>query len=150
MAAGNFTVYGAAIEGIAKGTIDLDTDSFRVTLHSTSYTPNANADDTWSDVSSTEFPTAGGYTADGVALASVTVTRSGATVTFDAADVSWTSSTLASVKYAVVTKRAGGSLASGDLLLGYIELESGGTVSTTSGTLAIAWNASGLFTIARV
>lgn len=150
MAAGTFTVYGAAIEGLAKGSIDLDTDTFVATLHSSSYTPSSDADDTWSDIKTTELSTGSGYTAGGVALTSVSVTRSGATVTFDADDVSWTSSTL-TAKYVVITKRAGGSLADADLLLGYAQLETGGggTVSTTNGTLAVNWNASGLFTIAR-
>jgi hypothetical protein len=148
MAAGTFTVYGAAVEAIAKNPIDLDTGTFVLTLHTSSYTPTVNTDDTWSDVSTTEFTTANGYTAGGKVL-TMSVTRSGATVTVDADDQSWTSSTLTSVKYGIVTQRAGGSLVAGDLLLGYFELESGGTVSTTNGTLAVNWNASGLFTIAR-
>lgn len=148
MAAGAFQVYGAAIEGIAKNTIDLDSATFVLTLHSGSYTPTVDTHSTWADVSASEFSTANGYTAGGKVL-TMSVTRSSATVTVDADDQSWTSSTLASVKYGVVTKRSGGSLVSGDLLLGYFELESGSTVSTTNGTLAVNWNASGLFTIAR-
>lgn len=149
MAAGTFIVYGAAIEAIAKNTIDLDTHTFVATLHTASYTPSSNADDTWSDLSATEFSTAGNYTAGGQALSSVTVTRSGATVTFDAADLTWANVTMSAVKYLVVTMRAGGSLVAGDLLLGYVELESGGTVSPSAAALTVTWNASGLFTIAR-
>lgn len=148
MAAGTFTLYGAAIESIAKGAIDLDTDTFVAVLVGAGYTPSNDADDTWSDLSAEELTTGSGYTAGGIALSSVTVTRSGATVTFDAADLSWTSSTL-TAKYVVLVRRAGASLVAGDLLLGYAELEAGGTVSTTNGTLAVNWNASGIFTIAR-
>ena len=150
MPAGTFTVYGAAIEGIAKGNIDLDGSTFVAVLVGAGYTPANDTHSTWADVSANELSTGNGYTAGGVALSSVTVNRSGATVTFDAADISWTSSTL-TAKYVVVVRRAGASLASGDLLLGYAELETGGagTVSTTNGTLAVNWNASGLFTIAR-
>ena len=145
MAAGTFTLYGAAKENIAKALIDLDTDNFVVTLLGAGYTPSVNADDTWSDISANEI-TGTGYTAGGAALASVTVTRSGGTVTFDAADVSWSSSTI-TAKYAAIVKKAGASLDGTDLLLGYVELETGGTVSTTNGTLAIQWNASGIFTL---
>jgi len=70
-------------------------------------------------------------------------------VTFDAADLVWSNVTLSAAKYLVVTKRAGGSLVSGDLLLGYVELESGGTVSPSAAALTVTWNASGLFTVAR-
>lgn len=145
MAAGTVTLYGAAKENIAKALIDLDTDSFVVALLGSGYTPSVNSDDTWSDISANEI-SGTGYTAGGSALAGVTVTRSGGTVTFDANDVSWTSSTL-TAKYAVIAKKAGGSLAGTDLLLAYVELETGSTVSTTNGTLAITWNASGIFTL---
>lgn len=145
MAAGTFTLYGSAKENIAKALIDLDTDSFVVALLGAGYTPSVNVDDTWSDISANQI-TGTGYTAGGAALTSVTVTRSGGTVTFDAADVSWTSSTI-TAKYAVIAKKAGASLTGTDLLLGYVELETGGTVSTTNGTLAIQWNASGIFTL---
>lgn len=145
MAAGTVQVYGAAKEGIAKGLIDLDTDTFVVTLHSSSYTPALNTHATWADVSASEI-TGTGYTAGGIALSSVTVTRAGGTVTFDAADVSWSSSTLTG-KYAVVTKRASASLISTDKLLGYFEMESGSTVSTTNGPLAIQWNAAGILAL---
>lgn len=146
MAAGNFVVYGAAIENIAKGLMDLDTSTFVVTLHGTGYTPNATTHSTWADVSASQM-SGTGYTAGGKTL-TMSVTRSGGTVTVDANDQTWTTITLTSAKYAVVTQRAGGSLASGDLLLGYFELESGGTVSPSGGNLTITWNASGLFTMA--
>lgn len=149
MAAGTFTVYGAAVEAIAEARMDLDGGTFVATLHTGSYTPSSNVDDTWSDVSATEFSTGGNYTAGGQALSSVTTNRSGATVTFDAADLTWSNVTLSAAKYLIVTLRAGGSLVGGDLLLGYVELESGGTVSPSAAALTVTWNASGLFTIAR-
>jgi hypothetical protein len=148
MPASAFTTYGAAIEAIARANLDLDGSTFVATLHGASYTPQADVDDEWSDVSASELVTGNGYTAGGVALTSVTVTRSGATVTFDAADVSWPNSTL-TAKWVVVTRRAGASLAASDRLVGFCELETGGTVSTTNGTLSVQWNAAGLFTVSR-
>lgn len=145
MPAGTVTLYGAAKEAIAKALIDLDSDTFVVALVGSGYSPAVNTNSTWADVSANQI-TGTGYTAGGVALTGVTVTRSGGTVTFDANDVSWTSATL-TAKYAVIAKRASASLASTDLLLAYVELETGSTVSTTNGTLAINWNASGIFTL---
>ena len=84
MATGNVTVYGAAKEAIAKATIDLDNDTFVCTLHTNAYTPTVNTHSTWADVSGSQVAAGGGYSSGGVALSSVTVTRSSGTVTFDA------------------------------------------------------------------
>jgi len=145
MPAGAIKVYGAALERLLEGGIDLDTDTFVVTLHTSSYTPNQSTHGLWSDVSGTEVSGAG-YTGGGVVLASITSNRSGLVVTFDAADVSWTSATI-TAKYAVVTRRAGGSLVSGDFLLSFLDLETdGGSISSTAGTFSVAWDAGGIFT----
>lgn len=147
MAAGDFTLFGAAKEAIAKATIDLDTHSFVAALVTSSWTPAVTTDDTWSDLSANEVANGGGYTTGGAAT-TITVTRSGGTVTVDASDVSWASSTI-TAKYVVIVKKAGGALTGTDLLLGYSDLNSGGgSVSTTNGTFAVTWNASGLFTLA--
>lgn len=146
MPAGAVKVYAEAAEALIEGLIDLDTDTFVVTLHTSSYSPAQNTHATWADVSASEV-SGTGYTAGGVALSSVTSSSSGAVVTFDAADVSWPSSTI-TAKYAVITKRAGGSLVSGDRLLAYVDLDSGGgSVSSTAATFTIQWNASGIFTV---
>jgi hypothetical protein len=149
MPAGPFIPFSAAVEAVTKANLDLDGSTIVATLHGASWTPAVNADDTWSDLSASEFATAGGYTAGGQALASITVTRSGAVTTFDAADVTWSALTMTNVKYLVLTRRAGGSLAAGDLLLGYMELESGGVVSPSAQNLTVAWNASGIITFTR-
>lgn len=146
MAAGNFIVYGAAMENIAKALHDLDSGTYVLTLHGTGYTPNTNTHSTWADVSGSQM-TGTGYTAGGKTL-TMSVTRSGGVTTVDADDQTWTTVTLSAAKYGVVTRRAGGSLVSGDLLLGYFELESGSSVSPSGGNLTVTWNASGLFTIA--
>lgn len=147
MAVGDFTLYGAGKEALLKGQIDPDTANFSCFLATSSYSPSVNVDDTYSDVSANEVPNGSGYTTGGVNLGTLTVTRSGGTVTIDeATDPSWSSATF-TCKYAVVAQRAGGSLASGDLLFGYVDLDTGGgSVSVSSGTLTIAWNALGLVT----
>ena len=151
MPAGNFTVYAPAMESIHKGAIDLDTDNFNAILVTSSYTPNANTDDTYSDVSANELATANGYTVGGISLGAMAVTRSGAVVTVDnSTNPSWTAAGTLTAKYCVVSKRAGGSLVAGDLLLGYVDLETGGgSVSATNAAFTVTWNVSGLFTVTR-
>jgi hypothetical protein len=158
MAAGIWNVYGAAIEAIARNTLDLDasgTPKFRMTLVTASYTPVVDQHALWSSVSANEVANGGGYTTHGKLLTAV-VDRTGSpdagVITFDVNDQSWTTSTI-TAKYAVIVSDANndGTLAAGDLLLCYCDLETGGgSVSTTNGTFAITINAAGVFTIARV
>jgi hypothetical protein len=150
MAASNFLVYGEAILNIHKGLLDLDTGTIVAVLLGSGYTPDDNAHGLWSDLSGAELSTAGGYTAGGVALSGVTVTRSTGTIKFDADDVVWNPATL-TAKYVALVKRAGGSLVSGDYAIGYSQLETGGagTLSPSGAPLTVAWNAGGIFTVAR-
>lgn len=147
MPAGSWKVYGAAAEAVAKGTVDLDTNTFRMVLVTSAHTPNQSTHSTWADMSANEA-TGTGYTSSGKLL-TCTVTRSSLVVTFDCDDQSWTTSTI-TAKYAVIVKDAdaNGTLASTDALVAYCDLETGGgSISTTAGTLAITINASGVFTL---
>ena len=149
MAAGAFKVYGAAVENISKGLLDLDSHTFRMVLLTSSYTPNQGTHATWADASAAEVAAGGGYSTHGKLL-TCTVNRTTNTVTFDCDDQSWTSSTI-TAKYAAIVRDAdaNGSLASTDMVLCYCDLETGGgSVSTTAGTFAVNINASGVFTIA--
>lgn len=147
MPAGNWLVYGAALEGLLEGSLDLDTHTFRMVLVTSAYTPNQQTHSAWSSVSANEVANGNGYATHGKLL-TCTSTRSGLVVTFDCDDQSWPSSTI-TAKYAVIVRDAdaNGSLASTDLLLAYVDLETaGGSVSTTNGTLTVQINASGVFT----
>lgn len=147
MAANPFFLYGPALEAVADGVIDLDTDAFRMILVGTGYTPNQSTDALYSDVSANEI-SGTGYTAGGK-LITQSVTRSGLIVTFDCDNQSWASSTLTNVAYAALVRDANGdgSLAAGDLLLCAAELEAGGSLSTVNGTLAVNINDNGVFAI---
>lgn len=154
MAAGAFVVFGNAIEQHARGAIDFDTDSFRMVLVTSSWTPSDDADDAWSDISGNEVANGNGYTTHGKAL-TMSVMRMGSpapgTVHIDCDDQSWTSSTI-TAKYAVVVRDddGNGALAAGDIPICYSDLdEGGGSISTTNGTFAVNINANGLFTLAR-
>lgn len=147
MAANPWAIYGNALEKILDGTIDLDTDSFRMVLVGTGYTPNQSTNTAWSDISANEI-SGTGYTANGKAITQG-VSRSGLAITFDCDDQSWTSSTLSNVAYAVIVRDgdSNGALAAGDIPLCYCELEDGGSLSTTNGALAVNINAAGVFTV---
>ena len=89
MAAGNVILFNTFREYVADGTIDLDTHTFKVQLHSSTFVPSAENDAVRADLSD-ELATAVGYTAAGATLANVTWTRSTTTVTLDADNVTWT------------------------------------------------------------
>lgn len=148
MAAGNWIIYGPALEAYHKGTVDLDTDTFRMVLVTSSYTPAQNTDDAWSDISANEVAGGGGYSTHGK-LITQSVTRASNVVTFDCDDQSWAAATI-TAKYAVLVKdaNADGSLAAGDVPLAYCDLESGGgSLSSTAAAFSVTINAAGVFTV---
>lgn len=147
MAAGTVTVYSNAVLNLTKAAMNLSSDTFVCILVTSGYTPAPNTDSTYANVSANEVAAGGGYTTGGVVLTSVTDTLTTATVTYTAAASSWSSATI-TAKYAVIVRRASGSLVSGDLLVSYVSLDSGGaSVSSTNATFTVAWNASGIFTL---
>lgn len=148
MPAGNWLVYGHALEQLIEGGLDLDNNTWRMALVTSAYTPAQTTHSAWSSISTNEVANGNGYTTHGKLL-TVTSNRSGLVVTFDCDDQSWTSSTI-TAKYAVIVRDgdANGALAAGDIPLCYCDLETGGgSVSTTNGTFAITINASGVFTV---
>ena len=82
-----------------------------------------------------------GYSAGGESLTSITFATSGGTITWDAADVEWTGSTITGARYAAIYDD---SLTNDPLICA---IDFGGDFSTTSGTFKITWNASGIFTL---
>jgi hypothetical protein len=109
-------------------------------LH-TAYTFDPDTHDFFNDASATEI-TGTGYTANGVTLGSKTSTYDTATdqIRLDAADVSWTTSTLSATDALLWVNTAGAS--STDPILGNVDF--GATVTTTAGTFAITWDATGI------
>jgi hypothetical protein len=126
----------------------MDADTFKVTLHSSSYTPNAATQTVYADLTN-ELSTANGYTNGGATLGSVTFSQSGATVTFDAADTAWTASGGSIVARYAVIRKSGTANARVDPLVAYILLDTtpADVTTTTGNALTLVWNASGIFTI---
>jgi hypothetical protein len=92
MAAGPWQFYESAREFLADGTIDLDTNTFKIAL----FTSSSNAgtlttNDELADLTN-QVANGDGYTTGGETLSGVTWTRSGATVTFAADNEVWTAS----------------------------------------------------------
>ena len=119
---------------------DTTADRFKCLLTTASYTPNYSTHSLYSDVTD-QVPGTGGYVTGGESLTSITFATSGGTITWDAADVEWTSSTIAGAAFAVVYDD---SLTNKPLICC---IDFGGAFSTTSGTFKITWNASGIFTL---
>ena len=136
----SISFYNNATKDILDGTIDLDSDTIKVSLHASSYTPSV-AHDFFSDL--TNEVTGSNYTAGGATLGSTAVT----TVTtndamYDAADTTWSAHAtgFSTARYAVIYKSTGTDSTSP--LLGYIDFTS--DQDNVNNDLTIKWNASGI------
>lgn len=158
MAQGTITLFNEFAESIADGRIDLDTHTFKAALTTLQVggTPQIAATDAvpcWgaggsTNLSSSEVSAGGGYTAGGIALSSVTWAESSGVATFDAADISWTSSASgdpATIKSLVLYS----DTATNKDAVGFMDMTADGTtaISLLSGDISVAWNASGIFTV---
>lgn len=136
-------MYGKALEGLFSATaarrVDWVGDTIKVMLCTSSYTPDQDAHTFKSDI--TNEITGAGYTAGGVALASKTLTYTGAAnkEVLDAADPSWASATF-TARYAVVYKDTG--TGSTSPVLGYVDFGADQTV--TGATFTIVWDVDGV------
>lgn len=125
-------IYNSAVDDMAKGAMDFDTDTFKVMLVTSSYTPNKDTHDKRDDVTNEVSGT--GYTAGGVTSA-CTVTKDTANdrVTLSFAAVNWASSTI-TARAAVIYKSRGGA-ASSDELVCYVDF--GADVSSSAATFSL-------------
>lgn len=133
-------LYGNFLVKALNKEVDFDSDTIKVALVSSSYTPNQDTHDYWNDVSAYEV-TGTGYTTGGATLASKTVTYDSANnvIILDAADVTWSSSTI-TARYAVVYDSTGTSSTSA--LIGYVDF--GSDQSSTNGNFTITWDSTGI------
>lgn len=133
-------LYNSFKRDIQNGAIDLDTDTIKVMLVTSSYAQNIDTHTKRSDITNEVSGT--GYTAGGATLGSVTVSADNTNDrgTFDAADTSWTTATI-TARGAVYYKSRGGA-SSADELIGYIDF--GSDQTSTAGTFLITWSANGI------
>lgn len=140
-------MYGPFLVKAFNKEVDWDSDTFKVALVSSSYTPNQDTHDYWDDVSSNEI-SGPGYTAGGQALTSKTISYDSGSnvVTLDAADVVWANASV-TARYAVVYDDSGATN-SQKVLLGYLDF--GSDQSSTNAAFSVTWDATGIarFTVA--
>jgi hypothetical protein len=135
-------LYGSAPAKFANKEIDWDSDTIKVSLHTSTYTPDQDTHDYFNDATNEASGT--GYTAGGATLGTKTVGyTAGTNITkFDAADTSWASSTI-TARYAVIYDSTPGTAATNPLI-GYVDF--GADMSSNNGTFQITWDANGIFT----
>jgi hypothetical protein len=130
--------YTSALKSAFNKEIDLDSDTIKVMLCTSSYTPSQGTHQYKSSI--TNEVTGTGYTAGGTTVASVSVSVSGTTFAFDGGDISWTSATF-TARYGILYDSTPATDATRPLL-GYIDF--GADQSPSAGTLSITWDATGI------
>ncbi len=135
-------VYNALKKNIMNGGIDLDSDTIKVALVTSSYTPDQDSDEDFADVTNEVSGT--GYTAGGAELANKAVTADNTDDegVFDADNVTWSSSSI-TARGAVIYKSTG--TPANDLLIAYIDF--GEDKVSSDGDFTITWDAEGILNL---
>lgn len=137
-------IYNRFKSGLLAGDFDLDTggNTIKVALVTSTYTPDIDTHEDFADI--TNEVTGTGYTAGGETLASQAVTKDTTDDegVFDAADVTWSTSTI-TARGAVVYKDTGTPATS--LLICYFDF--GSDQSSSSGDFTITWNSEGIINV---
>lgn len=125
-------IYTSFWNDMAKGNVDMDTDTFYGMVVTSAYTFNKDTHAKRSDI--TNEVTGTGYTSGGAAC---TVTVSAIDTTNDRQEIvlgsiSWASSTITGARQLVVYKRRGGASSADELVCC---VDNGADVSTSAGTL---------------
>jgi hypothetical protein len=151
MAVGAFTFTDPGYLAVRKGTIDLENDTIVAVLVDTAHTP-ALTEDTYSDFSANECASAD-YTSnhpEGLTVTGLTWTQtSSRNFKLDGNILNFGDAVTIAARYVYLVRRAGATLVAGDLVVGYMDLNDGGStnVSSTNGDFDVDWNAAnGLFT----
>lgn len=142
MATANY--YGKFGLALMNKEADMNSDTFKVSLHTATYTPDADVHDYFDDA--TNEVTGTNYTPGGVTIATPTITYDAATneTRWDAGDATWTNVTIAAFRYAVIRDDTPATNATKPLVA-YVDL---GAQSITAGNVTIQWDALGIAYIA--
>lgn len=141
-----FVFYDAFAVTSKDGTIDIDTDTIKVALFTSSYTPSASSDTQYGSLTN-EVANANGYTTGGATITNTAMTQTGGAGKFDGDDVTWTASGGSIVaRYWVMYSD---TATNKDLIAyGLIDYNDLDVTTTDTYTLTISWNSSGIFTVA--
>lgn len=135
--------FGRAFLAALNKEIDIDSDTIKMMLCTSSFTPNQDTMDYKNDV--TAEVTGEGYTAGGQTLTGVSIAYNGTnnTITIDCNDVVWENATI-TASYAVIYDDTPGTEATKPLL-GYISFAE--PVSSTAGDFTVTIDSAGLLTL---
>lgn len=151
MAVGAFTFTDPGYLAVRKGTIDLENDTIVGVLVDNAHTPSVVNDDLYSDISANEC-TDTDYTTnhpEGLVITGLTWSQvSSRNFKLDHALLNFGDAVTISARYCYFVRRAGASLVAGDLIVGYYDLNDGGSanVSSTNSDFDVDANAAGSFT----
>jgi hypothetical protein len=149
MAAGTWTVFDSAKEYIGDGTIDMDTDTLKVALFTSTAAFTSGSITTYSTAN--EVAAGNGYAAGGVTVTGATVTYSGSTAKYGAgaSTASWTASGGSIVaRYAVLYKSGTANGVTNPVIAFVLLDNTPANVTVTAGNvLAIATPTNGFFTM---
>lgn len=128
-------IYDSCVYDAARGVVDFDTDTFKVMLVTSTYTPNKKTHAKRSDVTNEVSGT--GYSSGGSA-STVTVTNVTASdnVTVAFGSVNWPTSTI-TARGAVIYKSRGGA-SSADELVAYVDF--GADITSTADTFTVTFS----------
>lgn len=129
-------IYPSFRTDIMNGGIDLDSDTLKVMLVTSSYT--YSAEHTRANAITGEVANGNGYATGGAALGSKSVVGG----VFDASDASWPASTI-TARGAVIYKSTG--TAANDPLIAYIDF--GENKASSNGEFKILWNNAGILSL---
>lgn len=134
-------LYNSFKSDIMAGNIDLNTDTVKAMLVTSSYTPDIDAHNRRDDITN-EVAATGGYTAGGETITTPTVTQDNTNDcgTFDGDNITWSTSTI-TARGAVLYKARGGA-SSADELIAYIDF--GSDKISSAGDFIISWSANGI------
>ena len=137
--------YGGVTESETTRYTDFLTDTIKVMLCTSSYTPNQDTDEFVSTPAANEVSGYTVYVAGGLALGTKTSAIVAThTLKLSAATTTWAASTIPNARYAIVYKDTGTQSTSP--LICYIDF--GANFSSSNGAFTITWDAAGIATIA--
>lgn len=137
--------FGLGVKFVVTGAVDLDTDTFKTSLHTSTFTPNQDTNDFFDDATN-EVANGSGYVTGGLTLATVAVTYDSASneTRIDWADFTWNFTGSKTWRYGIVRKARGGA-ASADELVAYLDW---GADQTSSVDTTVQLDPAGLLYIA--
>lgn len=141
MAEGDITIGNHYLAELLRGTIDHDTDTFKMAL--VNATPNI---DTWENFDDVTGEISGsGYTAGGVTLASLLITEDDTNdrAAWDFADPSWINLATSTINNGVIYKSTG--VSSTSVIVGWVEI----ATNSNGANYTVQVNANGLFLLAQ-